>query len=246
MPKLLFQRALGDKSDLVPNDPWGYRVAIAESFRKLAILPEDLPTFGKETLLWRGPESDSAERLFQHVRKELERLDDLIHLDGGPGQRAVPKPGAREQSFNLTRKTRRELHDKMLAYILRLPTEQRDVLSKEIGLDLSGDRPSFEVHTIALAERQGPDGRMTQQFGVTLVQSHPRPTESSEIVELLSGSTVLLQRSDHSVRYIIRKRSSEKRLNRNMAFALAQIADENPYSRVSPNQRFALIHESGG
>lgn len=232
--------------DLVPNDPWAYRVAIAESFRKLAILPENLPTFGEETLLWRGPESDSVEKLFQHVRKELERLDGLIHLDGGPGQRAVPYPGVREQSFGLIRKTRRDLHDKMIAYILRLPADQRGLLGKEIGLDLSGTRPSFEVHTIALAERQGPDGRMIQQFVVTLVQTHSRQTEGSEIVELLSGSTILLQRSDHSVRYIIHKRPTEKRLDKNIAFAAAQMANENPYFRVSPNQRFALIHESGG
>ena len=238
--------------DLVPSDPWGYRVAIAESFRRRAILPENIPTFGEETLLWRRPEDGEADKLFQDSRQELERLDELIHLDSGPGQRAVPRPaapdrrGAREEIFNLTREVRRALHNKMYAYILRLSADQRGVLGRQIGLDLSGDNPSFEVHTVALADRQGPDGRTIQQFVVTLVQSHRKQSEGGEIVELLSGSTALLQQSDHSVRYIIRKRPSQNRLDKNMAFALAQIASENPYFRVTPNQRFALIHESGG
>jgi len=41
--------------DLVPNDPWGYRIAITESFRKRGIFPLNLGTLGEETLLWRPP-----------------------------------------------------------------------------------------------------------------------------------------------------------------------------------------------
>jgi hypothetical protein len=56
-----------------------------------------------------------------------------------------------------------------------------------------------------------------------------------------------LERSDRSVRYIIRKSAhNQQRVRENMAFALDQIASSNPYFDVSPNQRFALIHASGG
>lgn len=232
--------------DLVPNDPWGYRVAIAESFRKRAIFPNNLPTFGEETLLWRRPETDSAGKLFQNVRGELERLDEIIHIDPGPGQHAIPCPGARKRVFDLAREVRIALHYKMRTYMLTLTSEERAVLGREIGLDISGDDPKFEVHAVSLAERQGPDGRTLSQFVVALVQEHLRKTEDGDDVDLFSGSTVLLERFDHSVRYIIRKRPSEKRLDNNLSFALAQLACGNPYFKLSPNQRFALIHESGG
>lgn len=232
--------------DLVPSDPWGYRVAIAESFRKRGIVPENIPTFGEETLLWSGSETEEASKLFQNAGAELESLDELIHLDPGPGQQPVPCKGVREKVFNLTREVRAALQKKMRAYILSLSQKERENLGKQIGVNLGGVNPTFEVHTIAIAERQGPDGRMIQQFVVTLVQHHHKALNGSEPLELLSGSTILLQRSDRSVRYIIRKRPSEKRLDKNAAFALGQLAGDNPYFRVSPNQRFAVTHASGG
>jgi subtilisin family serine protease len=234
--------------DLVPSDPWGYRVAIAESFRKRAIFPVNLATFGEETLLWLRPQYDYVSQLFQRAGQKLERLADFIHLDPGPGQEAVPRPDARQEIFKLSRDVRRNLHDTMGEYIVHLHQDERDGLARQIGLDLSGDELHFEVHTVALAERQGPDGRMIHQFVVTLVQRRETtPLEGGETVELWSGSTVLLERSDRSVRYIIRKSAhNQRRLDESLSFARDQIAGGNPYFRVSPNQRFALIHASGG
>jgi hypothetical protein len=234
--------------DLVPSDPWGYRVAIAENFRKRAIFPANLATFGEETLLWLRPASDHVGKLFRAAGQHLDRLaNQLIHLDPGPGQRAVPRPDSRQQIFKLSRDVRIRLHSKMCDYIAGLPATERADLARQIGLDLPGDKPRFEVHSVALAERQGPDGRMIQQFVVTLVQLRTDPVDGGEQVELWSGSTVLLERSDRSVRYIIRKSAhNRQRADENMAFAIDQIASGNPYFNVSPNQRFALIHAAGG
>src|SRR5262249_6951720 len=145
--------------DLVPSDPWGYRIAIAESFRKRAIFPHNMPTFGEETLRWLRPENILADELFQKAGKQLDRLVGFIHIDPGPGQRAIPRPsdgarkGAREELFELTRDVRRKLHDDMRDYILKLSPQDRNSLGKTIGLDLSGDKPRFEVHTVGAAER---------------------------------------------------------------------------------------------
>jgi hypothetical protein len=239
--------------DLVPNDPWGYRVAITESFRKRAIFPSHLGTLGEETLLWRPPESDlinKVEAMFRSTGRELDQLaEKLLHIDAGPGQQAMPsppnptnkRPGARSQSFAISRLTRKKIHDKLCDYIMRNPTQRAD-LAHGIGLDLSGDPPSFEVHTAWVAQRQGPDGGVIHQFVITLVKSHKK-----DDIELWSGATVLLNRSDRSVRYVIRKSAlNEQRLQENVAFALNQIASENPYFRISRDQRFALIHSSGG
>jgi hypothetical protein len=189
-----------------------------------------------------------VERLFRATGRQLDHLaHQLIHLDPGPGQRAVPSPEVRRRIFELTRDVRIKLHGQMCEYIAGLPAKDRDDLAAQLGLDLSGDKPSFEVHTVALAERQGPDGRMIQQFVVTLVRARKKEAPGGESVELWSGATVLLARSDRSVRYVIRKSAhSQQREDDNMTFALSQIAGGNPYFEVSPNQRFALIHAAGG
>src|SRR5262249_32730884 len=100
-------------SDLVPSDPWGYRVAIAESFRRRAIFPKYLATFGEETLLWRGPEDlDAANKLFRAAGTQLERLGtQFVHLDPGPGQRPIPGRDVRKQLFALARNVRANVHD---------------------------------------------------------------------------------------------------------------------------------------
>ena len=239
--------------DLVPNDPWGYRVAITESFRRRAIFPLNLGTLGEETLLWRAPEPEfisAVEAMFQSVAPELDQLaEDLLHIDPGPGQRAMPsppepdknKPGARNQIFTSTRKAREAIHEQLCRYIAQHPSQRAD-LSRAIGLDLTEANPSFELHGLSVAERQGPDGRAIHQFVIALVKSQRKGD-----VDLWSGATVILGRSDCSVRYVIRKSAlNDRRLQKNAEFARDQIAGENPYFQVSPNQRFALIHSSGG
>lgn len=233
--------------DLVPSDPWGYRVAIAESFRQRAIFPEHVITFGEETLLWHSPTGTQVSRMFQSTGQQLELFaSHLLHVDPGSTQLPVPAPGARRRIFTLTRDARRILHGRIMKYIKDLTTANRDALAGEIGLNLSGDEPHFEVHTVALAERQGPDGRMIRHFVVTLVQSKT-VQEDGRSIELLSGATVLLNRFDRSVNCIITKNAlSPGREMRNRSFALDQIAQDNPYFKVSKNHRFALIHAGGG
>jgi len=234
--------------DLVPDDPWGYRVAIAESFRRRAIFPQYLVTFGEETLLWLRPETDAVDKLFHATGAELERLaTQAVRLDPGPGHDAVPRRNVRKGLFNLSRKIRQNLHGKMKDYIMDLPSKDRDSLARGIGLDLSGEQPGFEVHTVALASRQGPDGRMIEQFVVTLVQRKSMtPPDGGEKIDVWSGSTVLLERSTRSVRYIVRKNANKpERLEGAVSFAMDQRTAGNPYFDVPANQRFALIHAGG-
>ncbi|WP_306602171.1 S8 family serine peptidase [Geothrix sp. 21YS21S-2] len=232
--------------DLLPSDPWGYRIAIAESFRQRAIFPANVITFGEETLLWHRPKGNCVSRMFQSAGQQLELLaTHLLHLDPGPAQEGVPRPGARRRMFKLARGARATLHNRMRDHILALPAAEREEISRELGLDLGGEAPVFEVHTATIAERQGPDGRMLRQFVLTFLQGRTSVEDGVEI-ELWSGATVLLDRHDRSVRYIITKSAhSPERAARNRAFALAEAARNNPYFATSADQRFALIHAAG-
>jgi hypothetical protein len=42
--------------DLVPDDPWGYREAWVDAFRRHHIFPNSVQDLSEEALLWRGPE----------------------------------------------------------------------------------------------------------------------------------------------------------------------------------------------
>lgn len=229
--------------DLVPSDPWGYRVAIAESFRKRGIFPLNLGTFGQETLLWLRPESEEIQELFQGCNEQLTELaTKTSKADPGPGEHLTPLPGARETLFKLSRLTRIKLHQQLVARIVGLNAPKREKVARMLGLDLSGTKLSFEIHTVSVAERHGPDGRVISQFVITLVQAR-----NEGDVQLWSGATLLLNRGDLRVRYIIRKSAhSERRRQEGLKFASQQLAMDNPYFAVSPQQRFALIHAAGG
>ena len=41
-------------SDLVEDDPFGYRVAFVEAFRRRGVYPQDLDTLSVDTLRWQG------------------------------------------------------------------------------------------------------------------------------------------------------------------------------------------------
>jgi hypothetical protein len=49
-------------SDLVPEDPWGYRPAFIEAFRARGIVPEDVGSYSEEALRWRPPDAVDPKR----------------------------------------------------------------------------------------------------------------------------------------------------------------------------------------
>lgn len=42
--------------DLVPHDPWGYREAWLDAFRKYNVYPRDVPNLSEDAVLWHGPD----------------------------------------------------------------------------------------------------------------------------------------------------------------------------------------------
>ena len=44
--------------DLVPEDPWGYREALVQAFRRYRIVVDGVPDLSEESLLWRAPTRD--------------------------------------------------------------------------------------------------------------------------------------------------------------------------------------------
>lgn len=224
--------------DLVIDDPYGYRVSLIEAFRQRGIYPPYLMALGEDTLLWRppGPALDPAD--FQ-TRSILSRLaSDLIELDPGPGSTAIPRKHSRQRVFERTRLARRQLHAALRKSFESMRPEKLDAVAEELGLQAKGRVPRFQVHTLSLAERTGPAGRVIRQFVVSLLQSH-----NVGGVPVHSGSTILVDRSSYEFRYAVRKSATNReRLERNASYASQALAAQATYFAPDGDCHFAAIH----
>jgi hypothetical protein len=174
--------------DLVPDDPYGYREAWIDAFRRRGIYPHDVPNLGEDALLWRGPEIEipPARRLSfaalqfdgdpgrppsgSELRRQAEAVGDLVTAPGRLGTFGLCDPGDPE------------------------------VLSKVLAIDL----PTIE--SVRVARRVGPDGQVAFDLVAEVTQRAVRQVPgTSRPIEVYGGSTIILD-ADGRVRYAIRKR----------------------------------------
>src|SRR5579885_625689 len=64
--------------DLVPDDHWGYRIAVVEAFRRRGIYPRGVRTLAVDALRWQSPQ----DRL-PHIDEHLDFSDLIVKLKSG-------------------------------------------------------------------------------------------------------------------------------------------------------------------
>lgn len=164
--------------DMVPNDKYGYRVALIESFRRWGIVPDGLKTLSEEQLRWpyarlEYEENDGAKwnALAAIVTELVDLINKSLYLQD------------REEVFDNLKKARAKTHE-YLANALSASNEgaQRLNFMKVTGLDLQPDGavpglrykssglPSFEVHSVLPTLRVTPDGQIMKQLLITVTQ----------------------------------------------------------------------------
>lgn len=165
-------------SDLVPDDPWGYREAWIDAFACRGIFPRGATTLSEDSLLWRPPE----------VR--LGRVPGLSFADlkfaGDPGRPAGPE--------ELERQAR------ALGAFVAHPDRLR-----WFGLIVPGDGVSRpRVESIRSLRRVGPDGQVA--FDLVAEVTQRRTIRDSVLGEFdfFGGSTVILG-PDADIRFVIGK-----------------------------------------
>lgn len=190
--------------DMVPNDKYGYRVALIESFRRWGIVPDGLKTLSEEQLRWpyarlEYEENDGVQ--WNALAAIVNELSDLInrslHLQD------------REDVFNNLKEARKKTHD-YLAKTLSISNEgaQRDNFMKVTGLEIRPDGsvfglrhkssgvPSFEVHSVLPTLRVTPDGQIMKQLLISvtqrLVDMPVDPDHSDQgVFDFRGGSTLI-------------------------------------------------------
>jgi hypothetical protein len=111
-------------TDLVPNDEWGYRIAMIDAFKKRGIYPRDIKTLSPETLRWERFEKGDTEQIsvFTTLAETLRRfVHQLDYLDKKPGDLSVKgrnwkKLTDREKIFLITEAGKEALAELLADY----------------------------------------------------------------------------------------------------------------------------------
>jgi hypothetical protein len=213
--------------DLVPDDPYGYRVAFVEAFRQRGIYPDDLDTLSVDTLRWQAVDIDAAAKRFGGILRQLKKFaDDCLYIED------------RHELFKRSRDERARL-----ARRIKDAFGKDEGLAKPLGIDPS---VPFEVHELRRAERTGPNARPRPQIIVALTQQRPISVPGADQPFVFHGGcTLVVDLKKPELKYAIRKRIDHlDRENRTVAFL--QKALRNPLTSMLVGSdradRFAALH----
>jgi hypothetical protein len=214
-------------SDLVEDDPFGYRVAFVEAFRRRGIYPLDLDTLSVDTLRWQGIDFAKPPRQYKTILDQLRRYADrCFYLND------------REALFVATRKARVALHETLQKIFAATPE-----FASSLGLD---PHLTFEIHELRRCIRIGPDGQHRPQIITALTQTRPLAVEGSPQPQMFrGGSTLVVDLSKPAIEYKITKRiDSATRQQRTAAFLRDTLADPLRALLLMPNrdEPFAALH----
>jgi hypothetical protein len=224
--------------DLVEDDDLHYRVAFIEAFRRRGIYSRDLRALSEESLLWSGPEEGEVvlpPYLLQGMQALRTFAQDMLYTK------------SREQVFRLSRQARRDIHKWLQDYFDAGPDGA--AAGRYLGLNVvPKQKTTFEVRSVRIANRIGPDGNVLPQLIIELLQDDekPHPVEGGGEFTFHGGCTIIADLRSLQIRYCIRKDvRSYGRLEREAAFhAAAQPSLRDTYfsSARLENEPFAMIH----
>lgn len=180
--------------DLVPDDIHGYRIAVAQAFRRRGIVPDNSLSMAPDSLLWEAPdpaelpcdEPDSRhDRLFADLLPRLQYTLDYKRLA------ASDQVNFREWSADIIVENQRRIHgwleksspaDDVWAQLLGIemlsstdPRRKGGAVLRSIrwkaGKEENGaEIPVLQVYSARVARRAGPDGQELNQLVIQVVQ----------------------------------------------------------------------------
>lgn len=202
-------------SDLVPDDPWGYREAWIEAFRIRGIFPSDVKTLSEDALLWRAPD--------QQMPAIAELSFGGLRFDGDPAH-PMSADDVRAQADALGRLI---AQPQWLAQFGLAKGDETELCGDAIGAPV--------IESIRTSRRIGPDGQILFDLIAEVTQCRTAYTRDDVPFELFGGSTIIFG-PDGDIRYIVSKSVlSETRLERQRDFMAA--AGANLWMRVDGRLR---------
>ncbi|MGE8064803.1 hypothetical protein [Pseudomonas sp. NPDC089569] len=214
-------------TDLIPNDPMQYRLAMIQAFRRRGILPENCLSLAPDSLLWES--ADVA----------LEAGDLLNPRNGAPALDITPQY-QRDKGFRQAERNRKIVW-RWIMKASRSNSAWVDALGVVFNttriagyiagsLFASSDlaRPAVEVHSVRTCRRAGPDGQDLRQLVIEVTQRRQGFLDvASQVLQdqqdligttqpltsdflFRGGATLIIDLRDGKVRYVIRKRINDE------------------------------------
>ncbi|MGZ8847593.1 MAG: peptidase M4 [Pyrinomonadaceae bacterium] len=193
--------------DLVPDDPWAYREAWVDAFRRYKIFPNLVPDLSEESLLWHSPKKQNFEI------PEIKGLAfaELI-FDGDPASPA----GADELERQACVLGNIVTNEKFMP--LFGLTAKGDPDLKRDGQELDDVDPP-KIQSIRSSRRIGPSGQVVFDIVAEVTQRRMAHVNGSQdTCNFYGGSTIIIDPKG-AIRYVIAKRvTNNLRLQRQIDF----------------------------
>lgn len=216
--------------DLVRDDPYGYRVALVEAFRRRGIYPTGLPTLSIDSLCWRGLNVSDPAKYAEIVACLKSFADECLYIED------------RKELFIRTHNE----GERVKATFLETMKSDRE-LATALGVDPALD---IEVYALRRSERVGPDGQRLPQMVIIFTQQRPIAIDQSvQPVPFRGGATVLIDLKKPEIKYAIHKHIHEQdREDQTRAFLQAGLTNPLTQLMLAPGRsdRFAAVHSLAG
>lgn len=220
--------------DLVPDDPWAYREAWVDAFRRYRIYPNSVPDLSEDALLWGGPDQHG---FTVHKITGLTFAD--LQFDGDPGQPA--------SGDELKRQAR------VLGHFVTQSKEYLHGFGLAVkGEDsLNGDDVELPVvQSVRSSRRIGPNGQVVFDLVAEVTQrrlARIKVKDTDVVCSFYGGSTIIIDPRGE-IRYAIRKGvMNDQRLKQQIEF-LAGAGEEytdSLYGMDEPRHNFfKMLHEN--
>jgi hypothetical protein len=254
-------------TDLVPIDPYGYRLAMIEAFRRRGIVPENCLSLAPDSLLWESNFGDLPLTIFD--------LPKDVNLD---------RPRTRDDAATVAKENQRIIQQWLMSSDdpetdaawqracgvifrsgLNTGSEPLTVMHWPPGGGETRRVPKVEVHSVRTTRRTGPDGQDLRQLVIEVAQRRRgfldenkqeeednRQQETPAVPDFTfrGGATLIFDLYSGKLRYAVRKRvNDDKRLATQRDFLLSQAMGNlgMTYSGDEAiREPFAMVHRKGG
>ncbi len=253
-------------TDLVPFDPYGYRIAMVEAFRRRGIVPEGCLSLAPDSLLWEGDESVPPLTI-----SDLGDIN-LNYIPAREEAQAVAEDNRRiVQKWLMTEEdpAKDAAWQTACGVLFRSGLGDEPDLHTVLNWSSEGGKPArrwpnVEVHSVRTTRRAGPDGQDVRQLvievtqrrrgffdpGTQDVEEARQDSPASPDFTFRGGATLIFDMFTSKLRYAIRKRiTDDKRLRTQRDFLLARAAGTlgMAYSGAGEpaKEPFAMVHRGG-
>jgi len=219
-------------TELVPNDPMGYRLAFLEAFRRRGLYPLDVTTLSVESLRWQTADAPgktaSMRKVVQALRQYAEKCTYVT---------------SRKRLFELTGEARERMRG-MVLEILKDDSSGKEA-AQTFGLDASNEAAGVEVHALRMAQRFMPDGEPVMQAIMEITQSRTVPINPSDETlgsfEFIGGCTIVIDLKEPSLDYVVVKNiNAPNRLQRTRDYLTSRAAQG--LSAYAMQEPFGFLH----